>query len=240
MKPVVIGVVGGGVAAAIVVAVLVTQSMTTMDLQRQQVLDLNLQKCDTDLLASTLVSTNIDWAVSNWEECSGTAFDRYGNEQQRKFWESNKEQYVNDLLTADDQPPQILPRTYNEAEEFVEHYTKQMEITCKQLHPDNNEEYENCMAGDLYSYNSPNYAEFEGMTRSEISTEYFLCLDGVAHKDRNCDNLLNEMLHPYCLDLQDNSPTDRELNLCKNRNFSEIKTNVSEMVEYKQANDPFG
>ena len=101
MKPVVIGVVGGGVAVAIVVAVLVTQSMTTMaiqeDLQRQQVLEMNLERCDLNLLGLTLVGRE---ETTQWENCYESAIMRYGNDEQKADWNLNKNSYIADLKSV--------------------------------------------------------------------------------------------------------------------------------------------
>ena len=69
----------------------------------------------------------------------------------------------------------------------------------------------------------PSNPEFENMTFSQISIEYFACVDGISHQGKNCDNLLNEMLHPYCLELQNFIHFDNELNRCKNLNYNEIR-----------------
>jgi len=101
MKPkVIIAIVGGIGIVGIVFAV--QQSQIT-DYERQEKLELNLEKCDLNLLGFTLVSTDLSKPLSDWESCYESTFQRYGNNEQKIDWELNKDQQVNDLLNVNEE-----------------------------------------------------------------------------------------------------------------------------------------
>jgi hypothetical protein len=105
MKPLVIGVLGGGVVIAVIVAVLVTQNMTTMqiqeDIKRQELLDLNLDKCDLDYAGLSIFGKE---DTTSLENCYESSIMTFGNDEQKKEWEFNSDYYISELQNVEPNP----------------------------------------------------------------------------------------------------------------------------------------